>query len=109
MHIFVNKSDWGHSIPMWTRWGGGLKMSIFLHSEVIKCQNFVRIVAPLLHTQMKYLKFFFCSMLDEKPQSGDIFWEKCESCLLKPDKIWYQTSRRTAQYNEILCENLGSD
>ena len=64
---------------------------------------------PLATYTNEILEVLFCSMLDEKPQSGDIFWEKCESCLLKPDKIWYQTSRRTAQYNEILCENLGSD
>ena len=29
-------------------------------------------------------------MLEEKTQHSDISWDKCESCLLKPDKIWYQ-------------------
>ena len=35
MHIFVNKSDWGHLITMSTRWGRGSKMSVFVHYQGI--------------------------------------------------------------------------
>ena len=76
-------------------------MSVFVHSQDIitvhaaglkngKILSMQLLNAPLLHTQMKYFKFFFCSMLEEKTQHSDISWDKCESCLLKPDKIWYQ-------------------